>query len=236
MLVTTMEPHGIQVTTDGFPRGVSPCRGRSPTESRVTRMTRDRIGVLATLALLSGVACNGKTADGAPDTGSRPTAPSVATSTASAIASSSPSAPASSVVPPVHSIGDPCVPSDGWNPPPNETGGVAQTVLPDGGISIRLLPVPPGPHGPRDLPPGTAYCDQSNSGGQSANGYWSRTCQADADCPPGSGCSGFLCRKGCQSDSDCGPPTVAYIPICACDYEVPGCPRICNYQMRGGFR
>jgi hypothetical protein len=202
-------------------------------------MIRDRIVPFALVALSGLIACSGKTVrgDATLDKGSHKATPPVAASPAQADASSTPGADGSSAAvaaPPlqVHPIGASCVAADGWTRPPTSTGGSVETVLPDGGISIQLIPVS-GPYGPEDLPPGVGYCDQGNDGNQSSNGYWTQTCWIDADCPAGSGCGGISCRKGCSTDSDCGPATPTAIPICACDNQIPDCRAICQYASRG---
>jgi hypothetical protein len=102
-------------------------------------------------------------------------------------------------------LGDPCVPSDGWQPAPRGPG-VTYRVTDSGTTIVEPQPVPPGPQDTDQLPPGVGYCNTAAP----APG-WTLTCRRQSDCPPGWACPmppgeqdySQLCVKSCASVADC---------------------------------
>jgi len=128
-------------------------------------------------------------------------------------------------------IGDPCVPSDGWQLDPGLVASstplqAIQDGAPPGfGSIVPFHNVPPGAILlPTQTPAGTALCDTDPI---YPDGYWTVHCLSQTDCPPLSGCGGSFCRKVCVSVAECANPRAGGNPACS------GSPPICSYS--GGF-
>lgn len=126
-------------------------------------------------------------------------------------------------------IGDPCVPSDGWQPEPAvpQVASSATSTAPEtpSGFSIPTFTAPTPGTTVDSLPPGVGYCAQ---GPMFPNGSWTMTCRTNTDCSAGSVCiNATACTKICKLDSDCKAPNPAGPGHCnskvqVCQYPLPG--------------
>ena len=139
-------------------------------------------------------------------------------------------------------VGAPCQPSDGYRPDFSKLEAKAEAKRRQPGGANRpynLLdfvdadtPVPLERH---QLPPGRAYCLQSQ---ESQDGYLTMNCKVDADCPAPATCGGTVCRAACTSDADCVAPNVCSnagaggVSYCRCD----DCTKEKNEAKRGRAR
>jgi len=130
-------------------------------------------------------------------TGAAPEEP-ISSSSSNAIASAHADSAVHTAQPGSKQIGDPCAPSDGWQPAPSPPEDVA---IPD--ETPRFHKAPPGlDH--LSLPPGVYYCSPYIASTAGSRGYWTMSCHTDADCPASTKCgNGISCVTICQSDAEC---------------------------------
>lgn len=96
-------------------------------------------------------------------------------------------------------VGDACTGSDGWQRASSLPNGASAPLKP------TAIPIPSQELDFHQLPPRIGYCIQP--GGIYPHGYFTMSCEAKEDCPPGSWCDGGQCRHQCSRDSECRPPT-----------------------------